>query len=596
MKGIRAAGVVATSTLIATMQAGVDAQINNDNQISQLPQRRVIDIQRLDEYPKIKELNPNQRLLTALIRIENPLLFTIEEQQGSRWVAIGNNRTITRSYEGTGTRKFRIAPRSSQSGQVFYHSGPPLHMGMYRRQSYSANSEPGKSKIINIRPQEIKKTSYLGHGQVFNPDGSTLLSSAMCPKLVDNNIIFAWIPYWGGTVNGKRASGSKRNYLVPGIEAEDFKSWCEKNMLQKSGFIAEQLSISEMVAAIVNPKQIIRTSSVAPMPGQSGRSVRYWSAGNNFAAYIYDKNLKSYTRLTQFNAQTREKLVSVFKDRSKSFFLVRNIIGPPSGPFKAEIADFSGLIRDLNNFSGTITASRGGGAWYFNTPGEPRLRIDIKSLFREDRKDYNGLYIENQPRRITTQDFRITTSSRNRAFFKLNGRINLPSLDGEVNNPGMFNPDWDYELSRGSMDVEVPFEISSDNSKISVRPIKNCEEDSCILNQRGWKFTLTWLPTSFVREMERDSTEKFRDKIKEFINSEIAEKSNRLTSETFPIPSPPSFPGLGNPLEVFFGINPRIIPNLRIDPNAQKIFLQYRPNVVFVTPQYISSFLKSVRL
>jgi hypothetical protein len=326
------------------------------------------------------------------------------------------------------------------------------------------------------------------------------------------------------------------------------------------------------------------------MPVNNNQGRNYWVPDNRYAAYIYDSQSKNFTKLTRFNRETRQLLVNVFRDRSKTFYLVRNIKKPTAGVLKTEVADFSGLLQQLNGYRASLTASGGGGAWYFDSP-DGRSRIDIKSILNDIDDDYDGLKIYSRPRRITTQGFQILPIRERGSFkFKLVGTINLPSIDGELNHD--WGPDYDYEVSRGTINVDVPIQASVQNSRLSIRSLKDCRRNSCVGDPRGWRFSLTWIPSAFVSDIERSTTRIFRDAVKTQLNDQIGTRVRQLTSRSFTLPSPPVVPGLGNPLERLFGVSPNILPNLSIAQNESKLYLNYTPQVVFVSPAYISSFIR----
>ena len=324
-----------------------------------------------------KKLQPgykNNPQIKATVKIQNPLGFSIQELKGNVWKSIGNSRSYQKSYTvskfASGSpkpniKKFRIVDNSNSNASKFYHSGGPLHAGIYRRRDYTVSLVEGSSTLM-IRPTEVEVSSYLGQGQLFKGSNynTPSLETALCPYLTQNMPIVSYIPYYGGTINGKRANGTRRNYLVGGTSQANFRNWCNNNFLGKSGFIRERLSFGEMIAAILDPKLVIKASTVAKMPAEGNRTVAFWSPTNKYAAFIYDSETKSFEHLKQFNTSVRTKMIELFtKPSKKKFYLVRHIKAPSTPALKTQIADFSRIINDLNNFRAELRASGGGGSW-----------------------------------------------------------------------------------------------------------------------------------------------------------------------------------------------------------------------------------------
>lgn len=555
---------------------------------------------------------------TVSLTINNPSRFKVQIKAGDTWEAAGNAVKIIKSYSlpNSLTARKTVQVRIGEGQNIFHHTPPSSFFGeMYSKATYTVTlgfngvenrglsvdcSEVG-GRIRNcgqvtqswelVNPQSVTLT--LGHNPltVDAKLGVGQLSFAPYPVLLQTCSLGSstYLPWFAGSINGESANGTSNNIELTNFNASSpltsLTSWCSRNASGNSGFISKALKYSDIAIAAYTPNQILKQATTGKLQGKT-----IWSPTSTFKVYVKSGN-SFQTTATGNGQHNLELLRNLFTSSNKTLFVIKSVT--PSGQALSHtVADFSGVINQLNSTTGSVNGCDGAAKpshWCGTMGRNTTFRIKVAEgelgvptlPFAPDPDIYSVTL--NSPMNISIQNASITMPSQ--GVMKLRLQVKTSAISGEVWAKGATN-DWDpdYSVSAGTFTFEVPFSITKSGNSLVVRQTQNCNSgEYCMTSASGFNLSIDNYP--FVGDAEKAVTAKLRNKFKSSVGNQLQAALSGINGKTFNLA--PSIPGVNDPMNALLGVSSAITPDLSISDN--KLRLSYRPQATFATPALLNT-------
>ena len=560
------------------------------------------------QLQKPQNLKPSLDQKSVSLTINNPNKFKVQIKQGQTWKNAGSATRITKRFtlpNAVGS-SMTVRVRIGEGQNKFHHTAPNSFFGeMYEARTYSARlgfngiesrglsidcsgrrcgrvaetwqAVNRNSVTLNLAPEPLKVAAKLGVGQLsFQPEPEVI---QMCGS--------SYLPWFGGSVNGQRANGTSSKIQLTNFSKTNpmpsLTRWCSRNALGQSGFITKALKYSDVAIAAYTPNQAITQTTTGKLQRKT-----IWNPSSTFKVLVKD-GTRFRTTGTNNGQHDLNLLKSLFTDSDKSLFVIRSIT--PSGQaLSHSVADFSGVINQLNATTGTIVGCNNA-----DKPSKWCGRIGEYTTFEIPVDEGKiGIPLFNPPIYATTMESPMNLSIQNASVFmpsrgimKLRLQFKTTAIRGEVLAKGV-KDDWDpdYRISAGTFTFEVPFSIATSGNSLVVTQTEDCDSgDYCLKDVSGFRLTIPNYP--FVGGVEKENTTKMQKQFKQRVGAQLQAALRGLDGKSFALA--PAIPGVGNanPMKDLLGVQSEITNDLSI--SANKLRLRYRPQATFVTPELLDS-------
>jgi len=560
--------------------------------------------------PKEIQSRPNIQSKPVTLTINNPNRFKVQIKTGQSWENAGNATRITKRYFlpnlvgaskkvevriGEGQGKFHHTPPNSFFGEMYGAETYSVKLGFkgIERRSLSVDCTGGRCRraaqvwqavnantaTLNLTSPPLTINAKLGIGQLSFPPYPAILQ--LCSPGSSS-----YLPWLGGSINGQRTNGTVNNIQLTNFNTSSplaaLRSWCSRNASGRSGFITKALKYSDAAVAAYGPNQTITQATAGRLQGKT-----IWNPSGSFKVLVKSGG-RFQTTERNSNQHDLDLLKSLFASNNKTLYVIKSLT--PSGrTLSHNVADFSGVINQLNSTNGTIRGcgdTRKPRSWCGRIGRNTTFQIPVnKGKISVPLWPDPPIYAVSLRRPMNISIRNASISMPSQGVMKLRLQVKTSAVSGEVWATGKVN-DWDpdYSISAGTFTFEVPLSIAKSGNTVIVRQTQNCNSgEYCMTDVSGFRLSIDNYP--FVGGAEREFTKDLRDRFKINVGTQLQAALRGINGKTFNLA--PNVPGVSNPMNALLGVSSSITPDLRISSN--KLKLLYRPQVTFVTPRLLDT-------